>query len=131
MSKPLSPARRQSLAAALSALDGPQCQDRNATYQLAHLQAHHGARVTIGPTGNAISCAGVRATCTWSPDYGLLKAWRQLAVRRLAQAAQQGTPQASPVSSLSREEGSTGRTAPGTAQSGPGAPRPIGEHRHG
>jgi hypothetical protein len=32
-----------------------------------------------------------------------------------------------PVDALS----STGRTALGTAQSGPGAPRPIGEARHG
>lgn len=42
---------------------------------IAGLQQDHGATYKLRPCTNSLRCAGVAATCTWSPDAGLLKAW--------------------------------------------------------
>jgi hypothetical protein len=122
VARPIKPEQLERLHVALRALEGPACQDRNPRSLIAHLKAHFEAKVELRPTGNVIYCAGVRANCTWSEDDGLLSAWMRLARRRVCLADQQisATPP-SPV----------GRTVPGTAQSGPGAPQPIGEVHHG
>lgn len=47
----------------------------------------HSATVKTAPTGNTIRCAGITASCTWSRDEGLLKAWRKNATIKLAMEA--------------------------------------------
>lgn len=44
----------------------------------------HRASLRLRPDGNRLTCAGVTASCTWSKDDGLLKAWRARATERLA-----------------------------------------------
>lgn len=44
----------------------------------------HRASLRLRPDGNRLTCAGVTASCTWSKDDGLLKAWRDRATIRLA-----------------------------------------------
>ena len=51
---------------------------------IADLVAEHGAmfRPNWNNT-NLLLCCGVRASCTWSRDAGLLKAWRRNSTMRL------------------------------------------------
>lgn len=51
---------------------------------LAGLVKHHGAVIRDQASTNSIRCAGVAASCTWSRDKGLLKAWRKNATIKLA-----------------------------------------------
>lgn len=52
---------------------------------IAGLQADHAASYRIGASTNVLRVAGVNASCTWSRDEGLLKAWERLATIRLLQ----------------------------------------------
>lgn len=54
------------------------------------LVAGHGATHVTGRDPNALQCAGVSATCTWSKDEGLLENWRKNATLRLAEAGRNG-----------------------------------------
>ena len=70
-----------------NALDSVQA----AQHAIMRLQVSHGATVKRAPTTNTLRCAGVTATCTWSADTGLLKAWRNNANKRLGIPALEGT----------------------------------------
>ena len=43
-----------------------------------------GARLTLRPCGNHLRYCGASASCTWSADAGLIKAWHAAALRRIA-----------------------------------------------
>lgn len=42
-----------------------------------------GGRVVLAPKTNSASYAGVRATCTWSVDGGLMASWSEAALRQI------------------------------------------------
>jgi len=47
------------------------------------LVKHHAATYRTGASTNSLRCAGVSATCTWSKDKGLFKAWRKNATLKI------------------------------------------------
>ena len=52
---------------------------------IATMVADYGARCTSTAVTNALICAGVRATCTWSENEYLLAAWLRAARKRLGE----------------------------------------------
>lgn len=91
--KTLSPSQRVKL---LLALDDARAYEQADSAQRAilHLQANHGATLKLSPSTNTLRCAGVSATCTWSTDDGLLKAWRKNAIKRLGMLVPGAPPHA-------------------------------------
>jgi hypothetical protein len=51
---------------------------------LEELERDHAARRSVAYGAYTLSVAGVRATCTWSADTGLLANWRKTATLHLA-----------------------------------------------
>lgn len=86
MTRPITPAQRQRLLDALTSLTGPLLQGAGAERKILHLISYHKARRTSLTHSHALSCAGVRATCTWSDCEGLLLNWNLTAQRRLSRA---------------------------------------------
>lgn len=88
--KPLSSAMHARLQAAYDATASRRNYNAAvAARTLEFLQRDHGATVRFEASTNTLRCAGVSATCTWSKDQGLVKAWLRNAAARLAKAEQE------------------------------------------
>lgn len=82
--KPLSPAMHDRLGKAADFVFVALRDGSSAVDVIDGLVRDHRASLKLRPDGNRLTCAGVTASCTWSKDDGLLKAWRARATERLA-----------------------------------------------
>lgn len=82
--KPLSPAMHDRLSKAADFVFLALREGSSAADVIDGLVRDHRASLKLRPDGNRLTCAGVTASCTWSKDDGLLKAWRGRATERLA-----------------------------------------------
>lgn len=84
----MSPAVLERLDAALDFVLDATMKACTAAEIIHDLQRLHGAAYVCQPHTNILRVAGVSASCTWSHDHGLLKAWRRNATIRIAKERQ-------------------------------------------
>lgn len=56
---------------------------RSTAEGVANLGSGLGFTITLAAHTNTIRYRGIAATCAWSPDHGLISAWRRAALRWL------------------------------------------------
>lgn len=83
MAKPMSPARREQLLAASRYVLDAMAAGALAEDIISGLIRIHAATRSVASGANTLSCVGVRGSCTWSRDRGLLDSWRKNATIRL------------------------------------------------